>query len=56
MRIPSSGNNAQLCAALGLKKLKPFFVSHGQTIGFKSQTMISRIDLMAKRLELSQRA
>src|SRR5688572_15651321 len=24
------GNNAQLCAALGLKKLSPFFSSHGQ--------------------------
>jgi dinuclear metal center YbgI/SA1388 family protein len=44
------GNNAQLCAALGLKNLKPFFASHGQTIGFKSQTKISRADL-ARRLE-----
>jgi dinuclear metal center YbgI/SA1388 family protein len=34
---PRLGNNAQLCAALGLKNLKPFFQSHGQTIGFKSQ-------------------
>jgi len=47
---PKLGNNAQLCAALGLKNLKPFFASHGQTIGFKSQTKISRADL-AKRLE-----
>ena len=39
---PKLGNNAQLCAALGLKNLKPFFASHGQTIGFKSQTKISR--------------
>jgi len=44
------GNNAQLCAALGLRNLKPFFLTHGQTIGFRSQTKISRTDL-AKRLE-----
>jgi dinuclear metal center YbgI/SA1388 family protein len=47
---PKLGNNAQLCAALGLKNPKPFFTSHGQTIGFKSQTKISRADL-ARRLE-----
>jgi dinuclear metal center YbgI/SA1388 family protein len=47
---PRLGNNAQLCAALGLKNLKPFFLSHGQPIGFKSQTKISRLEL-AKRLE-----
>ena len=42
---PKLGNNAQLCAALGLKNLKPFFLTHGQTIGFKSQTKISRGEL-----------
>jgi dinuclear metal center YbgI/SA1388 family protein len=47
---PQLGNNAQLAAALGLKNLKPFFLTHGQTIGFKSQAKISRADL-AKRLE-----
>lgn len=47
---PQLGNNAQLCAALGLKRLKPFFGTHGQTIGFKSQTKISRAEL-AKWLE-----
>jgi dinuclear metal center YbgI/SA1388 family protein len=47
---PKLGNNAQLCAALGLKNLKPFFLTHGQTIGFKSQTKISRADL-AEKLE-----
>jgi dinuclear metal center YbgI/SA1388 family protein len=36
------GNNAQLCAALGLKRLKPFYETHGQTIGFQSWTRISR--------------
>ncbi|HTV75944.1 MAG TPA: Nif3-like dinuclear metal center hexameric protein [Candidatus Baltobacteraceae bacterium] len=45
---PRLGNNAQLCAALGLKNLKPFFESHGQTLGFKSQTKISRAELAAK--------
>src|SRR5277367_3792933 len=47
---PKLGNNAQLCAALGLKNLKPFFLAHGQAIGFKSQTKISR-DELAKKLE-----
>lgn len=45
---PKIGNNAQLAAALGLKNLKPFFASHGQTIGFKSQTKITRAELGAK--------
>jgi len=43
------GNNAQLCAALGLKNLKPFFQTHGQAIGFKTRMTISRAEL-AKRL------
>ena len=47
---PRLGNNAQLAAALGLKKLQPFFTSHGQTIGFKAQMKISRTDLV-QRLE-----
>ena len=45
---PKLGNNAQLCAALELKNLKPFFQSHGQTIGFKAQTKIPRAELAAK--------
>ena len=45
---PRLGNNARLCAALGLKNLKPFFESHGQTIGFKSRTKISRNELAAR--------
>jgi dinuclear metal center YbgI/SA1388 family protein len=45
---PKFGNNAQLCAALGLKNLQPFFLTHGQTIGFKAQTKISRAELSAK--------
>jgi len=46
---PKLGNNALLCATLGLKGLRPFFLSHGQCIGFQSRTKISRNDL-AKRL------
>ncbi len=46
---PALGNNALLCAALGFKKLRPFFPSHGQTIGFQTITNISR-DELASRL------
>jgi dinuclear metal center YbgI/SA1388 family protein len=46
---PRLGNNAQLAAALGLKNLKPFFTSHGQTIGFQTATKIPRSEL-AKNL------
>ncbi|MEK7781417.1 MAG: Nif3-like dinuclear metal center hexameric protein [Verrucomicrobiota bacterium] len=46
---PKLGNNAQLAAALGLKKLRPFFPSHGQPIGLETTTNISR-DELAKRL------
>ncbi len=45
---PKLGNNARLAAALGLKNLKPFFASHGQTIGFKTKTRISRAALFEK--------
>jgi dinuclear metal center YbgI/SA1388 family protein len=47
---PKLGNNAQLCAALGLKKLRPFFLSHGGTIGFQTRQKISRTEL-TKRLQ-----
>jgi dinuclear metal center YbgI/SA1388 family protein len=47
---PKLGNNAQLAAALGLNNLKPFFFSHGQNIGLKTSTNISRTEL-AKRIE-----
>jgi dinuclear metal center YbgI/SA1388 family protein len=46
---PRLGNNAQFCAALGLKNLKPFFFSHGQNIGLKTSANISRAEL-AKRI------
>jgi dinuclear metal center YbgI/SA1388 family protein len=47
---PRLGNNAQLCAALGLRKLKPFFFSHGRDIGFQARLQIPRAGL-AGRLE-----
>lgn len=49
---PQLGNNAQLCAALGLRNLKPFFESHGQKIGFKSRTRISREQLEARLVKV----
>lgn len=45
---PKLGNNAQLCAALGLKRLRPFFESHGQAIGFQSNTTLSRAELASR--------
>jgi dinuclear metal center YbgI/SA1388 family protein len=45
---PQFGNNIQLCKALGLARPKPFFQSHGQTIGYKSQTTMSRAELAAR--------
>ncbi len=47
---PKLGNNAQLCAALGLKNLRPFFASHGGMIGLQTRQKISRTEL-AKRLQ-----
>jgi len=46
---PRLGNNARLCAVLGFKKLKPFFESHGQPIGFQTVINISR-EQLAQRL------
>jgi len=46
---PKLGNNAQLCSALRLKRLKPFFFSHGQHIGFRSDTALDR-DVLVGRL------
>jgi dinuclear metal center YbgI/SA1388 family protein len=45
---PKLGNNAQLCAALGLKHLRPFFLSHGRPIGFKARRRISRTELTTR--------
>lgn len=45
---PKLGNNAQLCAALGLKRLRPFFESHGQCIGIQTTTHILREELASR--------
>jgi dinuclear metal center YbgI/SA1388 family protein len=45
---PRLGNNAQLCAALGLRKLKPFFPSKGRYIGWQTRQKISRRELAAR--------
>lgn len=47
---PHLGNNAQLCAALGLKNLKPFFFEKGRFLGWQSRQKISRAEL-SKKLE-----
>lgn len=44
------GNNTRLCAALGLRKLQPFFFDHGRHIGFMASAALPRREL-AKRLE-----
>ncbi len=45
---PVVGNNACLCAALGLKARRPFFLDHEQAIGFRGQARVSRADLAAR--------
>lgn len=47
---PRLGNNALLCRALELSRLRPFFESHGQPIGLASQTRVKRA-VLAARLE-----
>jgi len=47
---PRLGNNALLCAALGLKNLKPFFFTKGQFLGFQTHARIPRVEL-AQRLQ-----
>ena len=42
---PKLGNNARLCAALGFKRLRPFFCDHGIPIGFRAQARIPRREL-----------
>jgi dinuclear metal center YbgI/SA1388 family protein len=47
---PRLGNNALLCAALGLKALRPFFFDHDAFIGFQATARLTRVEL-ARRLE-----
>ena len=42
------GNNAILCAALGLKNPRPFLLKDGQHYGLRSRTAVSRSVLAAK--------
>lgn len=42
---PRLGNNAQLCAALGLKHLRPFFECKGQPVGFQATGRVARSQL-----------
>jgi dinuclear metal center YbgI/SA1388 family protein len=46
---PGFGNNAQLCAALGFRKLKPFFIRHETALGLQTVTRLTR-DELALRL------
>ncbi len=43
---PRVGNNALLCAALGLKKTEPFFFEKNQFIGLKSRASVGRDELI----------
>ena len=45
---PRLGNNAQLCAALGLKRLSPFFFDHGLFLGFQAKSALSRAELAGR--------
>ena len=42
---PKLGNNAQLCAALGLRRLQPFFPAKGQLIGLRGEARLGREEL-----------
>lgn len=46
---PAIGNNARLCAALGLRHRMPFFFAKGRYLGFRSEMRIPRTTL-AERL------
>jgi dinuclear metal center YbgI/SA1388 family protein len=50
------GNNAQLCAALGFKNLKPFFFEKGRFIGWQTRHAISREDLANRLARILGRA
>jgi dinuclear metal center YbgI/SA1388 family protein len=42
------GNNAQLAAALGWKRTKPFFQEKGQLVGLRTQSTQSRTEIAGK--------
>ncbi len=45
---PKLGNNAQLAAALGLRKTEPFFVEKGQALGVRASMKTTRDQLERK--------
>lgn len=45
---PKLGNNVQLAAALGFKRWRPFFESHGQPIGLETVANLSRDELTTR--------
>jgi dinuclear metal center YbgI/SA1388 family protein len=45
---PRLGNNAILCAALGFRNLRPFFLEKGRHIGWQTRSKISRQALVEK--------
>jgi dinuclear metal center YbgI/SA1388 family protein len=45
---PKLGNNIQLCAALGLKPVRPFMENHGQCVGLEAKSDLTRAELERK--------
>jgi dinuclear metal center YbgI/SA1388 family protein len=45
---PQLGNNARLCAALGLAQRRSFFMAKGQLIGYRGTLHLSREELAAR--------
>jgi putative NIF3 family GTP cyclohydrolase 1 type 2 len=45
---PRLGNNARLCAALGLRKCQPFFFDKNQYLGLQSRVRLPLPELAAK--------
>jgi dinuclear metal center YbgI/SA1388 family protein len=45
---PRLGNNAQLCAALGFRNLRPFFHEKEQDLGLRTRTRIAREELAGR--------
>ena len=45
---PRLGNNAQLCAALGLRNCKPFFHTKEQFVGLQSTSFVAREELIRR--------
>src|SRR5262249_15409285 len=45
---PRLGNSSRLCAALGFKKIRPFFFTREHFIGFQTKTSIPRTELAAR--------